>query len=245
VTFEDRIRIETPEGVDLELTLAGLGSRVGAGTIDLLIKLAADMVLLLLFAVVLSQTSGALAATGIGVLVFAAFLVEFGYDVAFEVLGGGRTIGKRSLGTRVMRKGGAPVDFRSSVVRNLLRLVDGPLTGYMLGVVMVLVSKSNQRLGDIVAGTIVVRDRAPAALPTDVEYHYASGDPMPWDVGRVDREVLAMLRGFLMRRETLDPAMRARLATQLYARVRPMVGGVAENLGPEPFIEEVVRLKSQ
>src|SRR5439155_25450337 len=97
-----------------------------------------------------------------------------------------------------------------------------------LGLFMILLPSRNQRLGDLVAGTVVVRDRTPAALPTDVLYVFSSGDLPAWDVGGVDRDVTTTLRGFLMRRSSLDPTVRARIAAELYARVRPMVGGVSE-----------------
>ncbi len=245
MSFEDRIRIETPEGVDLELTLAGLGSRLGAATLDQLIKTAGNLAVLLVMLLALSSTDGAFGAVLFGFMLVVFFLIEFGYDVAFEVFGGGKTIGKRALGTRVVRTSGASVDFKSSAVRNLLRLVDGPMTFYALGTFMILFTKRNQRLGDLAAGTVVVRDRMPAPLPTDVLYEYASGDLHAWDVGRVDREAVNMLRGFLMRRDGLDPVVRLRIAQQIHDRVRPMVGGVAEEMSPEAFIEEVVRLKSQ
>src|SRR4051794_13437734 len=151
MTYEDRIHIATPEGVDLELTLAGLGSRVGGAVIDAAIKGITLLVLGILLAVVGAFTSGALTAVGVGVLIVFAFGVEFGYDIAFEVLGGGKTLGKRALGTKVMRASGAAVDLRSSAIRNLLRLVDGQLTGYICGTLMILLSSKNQRLGDVAA----------------------------------------------------------------------------------------------
>src|SRR5438067_10718426 len=108
MSFDDRLRIETPEGVDLELTLAGLGSRIGGGAIDYAIKVTGVVLVSVLIGVVLSGLRGEIGALGIGILIVVAFLIDFGYDVAFEVLGGGKTLGKRALGTGVLRDTGAP-----------------------------------------------------------------------------------------------------------------------------------------
>jgi len=244
MSFEDQLHIATPEGVDLELTLAGLGSRIAAAVLDQLIKSVASIGLLLLFALFASTIRGIAVAIAAGVLIFSVFALQFAYDVLFEVLGGGKTVGKRAAGTRVILASGAPVDFRSSTIRNLLRLVDSTLTGNVLGVVMILATSKHQRLGDLAAGTVVIRDRVGAARVAPIEFVFASGEPRRWDVGRVDRDVTATLRTFLTRREALAPQVRYRIARELYERVRPIVGGIGEQVEPEEFIEEVVRLKS-
>src|SRR5206468_11279553 len=98
-------------------------------------------------------------------LFVAGFLVYFGYDVAFETLASGRTPGKRAAGLRVVRLGGEPVGFVASAVRNLGRLVDmQPGLLYAVGAATILFSRHNQRLGDLAAGTLVVRERR-APLP--------------------------------------------------------------------------------
>jgi len=241
MSLEDQLHISTPEGVDVELTLAGLGSRLGGAILDQLIKFGVELLLFLAFFAFASATSGAMTAVVAGVLVVAAFLITFGYDVLFEVLGSGKTIGKRAIGTRVLRADGSVVDFRSSAIRNLLRIVDNFL---VVGIVLILATPRHQRLGDIAAGTIVVRDRLSVPPSTTIHYAFSSGTPHPWDVGGVDRDVIATLRNFLVRRDTLTAPVRGRIARQLYERVRPMVGGVAEDMSPEAFIEEVVRIKS-
>ena len=244
MSFEDQLHISTPEGVDLELTRAGLGSRIAAGALDQAIKLSVIALLFFLYFALSSLISGVASAIAAGVLVIFVFVFNIGYDVLFEVLGSGRTLGKRALGTRVIRADGSPVDFRSSVIRNLIRIVDAQPPGIVIGVLLILFTPRDQRLGDIAAGTVVVRERQPALPATAVDYIFSSGELRPWDVGAVDRDVVATLRNFLARRATLAPAARNRIATGLYERIRPMVGGVAEEMIPEAFLEEVVRLKS-
>src|SRR5438270_17908 len=107
--YEDRITISTPEGVEIELVLAGLGSRIAAAVLDGAIKIAIDLALFAVIGVVSAIThAGDLLL--IGVMIPMLFVVEIGYDIAFETLASGRTPGKRTAGTRVVRVGGHPVD---------------------------------------------------------------------------------------------------------------------------------------
>jgi uncharacterized RDD family membrane protein YckC len=171
VAYEDRITIPTPEGVSLELTLAGLGSRAIAGALDLIFKGLLLVCLLVLLLAVLGL-DGAL------VNIPVAALGMLLYDVGFETLGGGRTLGKRMSGLRVVRSSGRPVDVTASVIRNSMRLIDGMALSYLPTIVSILVTKRNQRLGDLAADTVVIRDRR----PIDRVQHAAStaapaGDP--------------------------------------------------------------------
>lgn len=244
MTYDDRIRIETPEGVDLELTLAGLGSRMGSAILDALVRGVLYIVLTILAGA--GSTSSPDVAGLIGAFLLALiFLIEVGYDIAFETLGSGRTIGKRAAGLRVLRSDGSPVDFRSSAVRNLLRLIDGPGTAYIAGTISILMTSRNQRVGDLAAGTIVVRDRLGQSQATDVNYIYArENESVTLDATALTMEELATLRRFLERRTQLAPAARMRLAIELADRLRWKVAGVPEFTNPEHLIEEVVRAKS-
>lgn len=228
--LDDRVAIATPEGVDLELTLAGLGSRAIAGGIDLAIKGA----LIGLLAIAL-LTTGVL---GLTLLVPVIAIVLMGYDIAFETLAQGRTPGKRMNGLRVVREGGSPVDVTSSAIRNVLRLVDGLPLSYAPTIVSIAVTRRNQRPGDLVAGTLVIRERLAA---TGVESTDPGPEPPPleevgWDVSAVGADQMAMVRSFLARRDGLRPEARARLAEQLAAGLRPCVGGAAEE-DAEAFLQ--------
>jgi len=232
--------IATPEGVELELTLAGLGSRFIAGVIDQLAKLG------LIGALALALLGAG--DVGIAVFVPAAAIVLFAYDVAFELLWHGRTPGKRWTGLRVVRGGGAPVDARASAVRNLLRLVDGWPLSYLPTIVTILVTRRNQRLGDLAADTVVVRERragaaaAPAPAPSAASALATATAGPPWDVSAVGAEDLATLRTFLERRHALDPRARARVAGRLAAALRERVAG-ADEPDPERFLEGVAAAK--
>ena len=262
LSYEDRITISTPEGVALEVPLAGLGSRFVAALVDGIIKGA--VILAALAGVValgatsapgaVAQPTGDFALVGLALFFVFVFLVNFGYDVLFETLASGRTPGKRWTGLRVVRLDGGPVTFTTSAVRNLLRLVDG-LLGYAVGVVVILVSSRNQRLGDLAAGTLVVRERRAPERRRDREASVvappssAATGPTPaelviWDVSSVTADDLVTVRSFLERRTELTAEARARLAGDFARRLRPKVGGAPDDLPPEAFLEQLAAAKA-
>ena len=231
--YEDHLTLATPEGVSLDLTLAGLGSRAIAGCIDLVLK--ALLVGLLL--IVLLALMGIAAAFAIVPAIGMTMLV---YDVLFETLAGGRTPGKRMSGLRGVRASGRPVDLTASVIRNALRLLDGLPLSYLPTIVSILLTRRNQRPGDLAADTVVIRDRreldraalgAAATLTVDGAHGGAT-----WDVSAVPAEDLATVRAFLERRDGLARDARMRLAAQLDRALRPRVGG-ADEPDPERFLE--------
>jgi uncharacterized RDD family membrane protein YckC len=238
--FDDRLTIATPEGVSLDLLLAGLGSRFIGAIVDVVVQLA---LLVALYAVFSATTSNGFV---LAIFSIVAFLVLFGYDVLFEVANAGRTPGKLVAGLRVLRHDGRSVDFVTSAVRNLLRIVDFLPSLYVVGVVMIVATRDHQRLGDLAAGTIVVRERRavtqavplpPPALAPDAPY-------LTWDVSAVTPDEVATVRSFLERRTTITPAARAQLAWELSARLRGKVGGPHDQWPPEPFLEAIVAAKS-
>ena len=262
VSYEDRISIATPEGVDLDVTLAGIGSRFVAALIDSLIQAAILIAVSFLAALAAGGAGvddfdgGLLAGVALALLLVVFFLVFFGYPVAFETWASGRTPGKRWTGLRVVRSGGAPVSFLPSAVRNLLRLVDFLPTAYGVGLVAMLANDRNQRLGDLAAGTLVIRERralrlaASASSPTSSETQAPSAwapvraDWATWDLSAVSGEDLGTVRRFLERRPYLTPEARSRLAFDLATRLRAKVTGPSEDLHPEVFLDELAAAKS-
>ncbi|MGI8683619.1 MAG: RDD family protein [Acidimicrobiales bacterium] len=247
MSYEDRISIATPEGVDLELVLAGVGSRCVARLLDQLLQTAVIVAVVVGAGVVGGSLEGDGGSAGgllTAVLVIALFVVQFGYDVLFETLASGRSPGKRWTGLRVVRIDGAPVGFVTSAVRNLLRLIDFLPGVYGVAMVAVLVSPRNQRLGDMAAGTLVVREKRvapqPAAWPSAVAY----GDHTGWDVSAVTPDEVATVRRFLDRRAGLAAAARERLARDLASRLRPKVAGPPDRVEPEAFLEALVAAKA-
>ena len=240
--YEDRVRIATPEGVDVELTLAGIGSRFIAASLDLLIQ--GSILLAAAFALGVIGDGGGGAGVAIYSIVF--FLVFFGYDVLFEVRSRGRTPGKRWTGLRVVRSGGQPITFVPSCVRNVMRLVDILPALYAIGMLSIFVTSRNQRLGDLAADTLVVRDR-PGGLrarsgPETVAT--ARGSEHGWDVSAVSAQDVGTVRQFLERRGGLETGARAELAGELARRLRPLVAGAPEQLAAEEFLERLAVAKA-
>ena len=233
--------IETPEGVTLTVPLAGVGSRFVGATIDSLIQfglLGAGAVVFLYW--------GAAGAASEGAFALVAFLVFFVYDVAFEVLAGGRTPGKRWTGLRVVRAGGQPVGFVASAIRNLLRPIDFLPSLYLVGIASVLVTKRNQRLGDLAAGTVVARAprRAQPApfRPAQQAAPVTAAAYTAWDVSAVTAEEVGTVRAFLERRHSLELGARNQIAATMAERLRPRVAG-APDLSDEAFLEQLVLVK--
>lgn len=239
--LDDRITVATPEGLELQLQLAGLGSRFIAGATDVIIQVA--LVGILALVVGLSHASGGL---GIAVFVIGAFLIVFFYPVFFEVWARGATPGKRACHLRVIRDSGAPVDLPASAIRNIVRLLDGPLLLYLPTIIWIAVTRRHQRPGDIAAGTLVVREQATARksrrrqAPTEPS---ASQVPSDWDASAVTAEETAAVRRFLERRDSLAAQPRAELAQRLAQGLRTKVTAAPQHLSPERFLEELERVK--
>ena len=238
---QETMRIATPEGVSLELSLAGLGSRFVALLADTLLQGVA--LGLLIVALVVADTGGFAFEAIVALAVFALLFV---YPVAFELAAGGRTPGKRWSSLRVVCDDGSPLTFRSSALRNVLRLVDILPGLYLVGAIAIFATRANQRLGDLAAGTLVVREpRASAVVAQAAEpVEPAEPDELPaWDVSGLRDAELAALRRFLERRTALDAVPRNLLARDLATRLRPSVGGVGTDLAPERFLELIAALR--
>ena len=234
--YEDRRTIATPEGVQLALPLAGLGTRFMATTIDLTLGFSIATV----FTLAAAALIGGVAAAIVSAASFLAVVV--GYNVVFEVAGGGRTLGHRAAGLRVVTDSGAPVGLRASLIRNTIRIVELALF-YLPAVISILVTKNNQRPGDLAAGTLVIREvqapRYEAPKPTVPPAQFAS-----WDVTGLSEQEVAAVRTFLDRRHTFAPGARAALAADLAAKLRPRVPGVRSGLHDEQFLEYLAAAKS-
>ena len=164
------------------------------------------------------------------------------YYPLFEWLWGGRTPGKRAQRIRVVRTNGQPAGFPAIMVRNLVRIVEVLLFPF-IAVICMLVTRRAQRLGDLAAGTMVIRERSmPAPQALDLQ----GGDErrLPGlDTSRLTEREYGLIRSFLSRRETLDPAARAQLARRLVESVRNHVvgGGAHVGLDDERLLEAVAQ----
>lgn len=158
----DQLNIDTPELVAIELPLAGIGSRFIAIVVDYLIWGFVFFVLGVVAAIIIPALhffGGVSANWAIGIFVVIVFLLQWGYFALFEAFGNGRTPGKRVARIRVIHQSGRGINFVEALARNLVRFVDYLPGFYAVGIVAIFLSRRNQRLGDMVAGTLVVRDR--------------------------------------------------------------------------------------
>jgi uncharacterized RDD family membrane protein YckC len=240
VTLDNRLTIATPEGLEVDLVLAGLGSRFIARLLDSLIQLG----IIIALAIVHGTLGNGWVTSAVIVMYFATVLV---YDILFEVFGSGRTPGKRVARLRVVRDGGRPVGFGASLIRNVLRLIDFLPTMYFVGAVTIVATDNNQRLGDLAAGTFVVRERDARTEGGGWETWSRATVPLAdvsdWDVSAVSPAEVAAIRTFLDRRLTLAPDARARFAYELAHRLATKVSGVPAGVHPEYVLEGVLVAK--
>lgn len=208
--------VVTPEAVVLEFETASIPSRALAQLVDLVVRIGLFYGLAL-FASLVGLAAGSSAV--VVILIVGSFLILFGYPVLFESRGQGRTIGKRMLGLRVVTVEGAPVGFRHSAIRSMVAVVDfliPPIA--VVATVSVLLTPRSQRLGDLFAGTIVLRERTGAAFPVPVSFpplQGYDGYARSLDVGGITPGQYGVIRSFLLRVGQLSPEARAHIGTRL------------------------------
>lgn len=236
------VTVVTPENIPLTLELAGLGSRFGALLVDLLVQTLVSLILLIGGAVVIGVTDMSLPSAGsvltnglIAAGILAFFVIWFGYFIFFETLWNGQTPGKKVFGLRVVRDGGYPVDVFSIAARNLVRIADFLPGNYGVGALVVFFQPQYKRLGDLAAGTLVVKERPARALgahavsrrPTFGDQRLPPGVHHPLDV--LSQPELDLLRRFALRRWQMAPDDAERLA---YRLVVPLVARLNLTFAP-------------
>ncbi|MCG9133329.1 RDD family protein [Candidatus Poribacteria bacterium] len=251
--MNEQLSIETPEQIDLSFQKAGIGSRFYAALID--------TGLLALIALIgyyvnrnfireLGDTLGNWLGAFGGVIVFALF---WGYYMVSEVTTNGQSLGKRALGLRVIKEGGYPIGFADSAIRNLVRLVDFLPFFYGAGLLAMLINKDWRRLGDLAAGTLVVKtaptDRGltgthskgvPAVyIPPQETFTYSA-----WIRPELVTETeLRVIREYLGRRGMLPKSRRSELARTIASPIVEKMGGRG-SISYDKFLEEVYSLKT-
>jgi len=232
--------IVTPEAVLLEFPTAGLGSRSLAFLVDLAIRG------VLLWALFLVAEAGGVALDETAAVVLAiagTFALLFVYPAVLEATWNGRTPGKAAFGLRVVTVEGAPVRARHAAVRSALGIVDFLLGAGTVAVLCALATRQSQRLGDLAAGTIVVRERRVRSDARPVAF----APPPGWapyvaalDVSRLRPDAAVLVRAFLLRVHELDRDVRTERAADLAGRVAVALGvPVPPGTDPEAFLVAV------
>jgi uncharacterized RDD family membrane protein YckC len=222
--LDDVATVETPEQIELELPLAGVGSRAVAYLLDFLIQLIPVVIAMVLLVVALSLDLG-LKGSADGIMrgrvplvaaaVFSAvlFATNFLYFTIWDLAARGQSPGKRALKLRVVRDGGLAIDARSSLIRNLVRTVDMLPGFYVVGLVSVFWSRAHKRIGDLAAGTLVIRDEGAAVGELSVILGPAPSVLAPASaLSAADR---GLVHDYLERRHGLASATRDRLDRQI------------------------------
>jgi uncharacterized RDD family membrane protein YckC len=254
------ITIVTPENVEIRYELAGIGSRAQAAMVDGLIQL--------LVLVIVAYVVGLLSGLGLklpsglspwlaGAAIILLFGFFWGYSIFFETRWSGQTPGKRWLRLRVIKDGGYPIDFRAAMIRNLMRYVDWLPSFYAVGLISIFFSRDYKRLGDFVAGTLVVQEAmgrrgdgatgrkrdTPSSLPVTPSpvLPVAPGGLPPFEVARVTRAEYQAVRHYLDRRASLPEPTRDRLAQRLAAPLSARLQWLDAEppADPQAFLETV------
>lgn len=255
---EDVLIIETPERVPLHFALASIGNRFLACAIDHAIQVLAIILMIIGFTVIANYSALGEQLSNApkwvkAVLIVVVFLIFSGYFAFFEWIWNGQTPGKRLLKLRVIREDGRPVTFWEAAVRNLLRTFDMmPAPFYSIGLISVFLSLSDQRVGDMVAGTVVVRERE-AEAPAFAQVFASSVSDLALrrsfrpveftaTVNALTESEIEVVETFLRRRWDLSEVARQwmawRVALPLMYKLRP-VYDLAE-FTYEGFLEELL-----
>jgi uncharacterized RDD family membrane protein YckC len=168
-------------------------------------------------------------------IVTVLFLVFFGYFILFEGFWNGQTPGKKLLGIRVVRDGGYPIDLGGSFIRNLVRIGEVALAFYAISAIASLFSSENKRLGDMAAGTIVVRDSRAQSLAAIVE----GANAETHRIALLSDDEHALIARFIARRSSMADQYRRALASQIADRVRKRVSSDLQRLDDEELLERL------
>jgi uncharacterized RDD family membrane protein YckC len=229
---DDQLQIDTPEQIALELPLAGIGSRFLGLVIDTLIQ----FVLYIIGAFAVGFSAALAGAVGIGrylrwipvswapaIAILFMFSVYWGYFAFFEIIWKGQTPGKRLAKIRVIKESGRPINAYEAIARNLLRAIDGLPGMYGVGIVCMMLNSQNRRLGDYVAGTVVVHDKRTEEVKPDWNTVMEPAVANP-QLSFVTSEELVLIETYLHRRVDMDLILRDQVAYKIASRITEKTG---------------------
>jgi uncharacterized RDD family membrane protein YckC len=241
----EQLEIGTPEQIALELPLAGIGSRFLALAIDTLIQVALYILTAIVFVIMLplgfSMFNFLPRLIGPALAIFILFAIYWGYFAIFEILWKGQTPGKRFAGIRVIKESGRPINAFEAVGRNLMRAVDVLPGIYGVGLVCMMLNRQSRRLGDFVAGTVVVHEKPSEDVRPSWNTSTESSSSTP-ALGQMTAEELVLIETYLSRRWELDPEVRLRTAIQIADRIKAKTGWESQDRQHvDDFLEEAAR----
>jgi len=241
----DKLTIDTPEQIAIEFPLAGIGSRFLAIAFDSLLQLIGYFVLLLIAAFVLGGELRRLWPSAwnwsAAVFTLVVFCLYWGYYAFFETIWKGQTPGKRHAGIRVIKDTGRSITGFEALARNLLRVIDQFPGIYAVGCVTMFLNKRSKRLGDFVAGTVVVHEKKEEAA--EPFFNLQPGAQLPvYPVAKLSTTELALIETFLARRLDLSPEVRTATAQRIAERIAQKLElPVRPQPDNEDFLEAVAK----
>lgn len=239
----DKLTIETPEQVHLEFVLAGLGSRFMAILLDSLIQIAGFVVLFILGSIFLAFHVFAAGTSNwaIALWILFFFCIYWGYFAVFEVVWKGQTPGKRWAGIRVIKDSGRPINTFEAISRNLLRAVDSLPAGYAAGVVTMLLNRRNRRLGDFVAGTLVVHESSDRE--SSIFFNTPQNSASVPQAAQLTLQQAELIEAFLARRLDIPETVRRQNAQKIADMMATSLAIPAESrpADNENFLEILVK----
>lgn len=244
---QDQVAVKTPEFVSLNFKLAGLGSRAGAMIIDQLLLLIGNIVILLVFYFMADATLDiGQVMYLVALIIISVFVLRWGYFWVSEYFFSGRTVGKKVVGIRVIQENGHRITLLSSIIRNLLRIIDTLPTAYLIGIIMVFFHKQHKRLGDIMAGTIVIYERETKKKKTPLEKVIESRgiteSDVPFDISAIKSlgmKEWKLLKTYSERLPQLDAIDRIEPTKRVAAILLPKVDVHPENK-TSPELEDIL-----
>jgi uncharacterized RDD family membrane protein YckC len=223
-----RLEVETPDHVVLRYDLAGAGNRGFAAVVDFLLASIIAFTANTILSWVGAFNQASFLVLG-GITLIVTLVLIWAYFILLEWLWNGQTIGKRAYRLRVINEDGSPAQFTAVLIRNLLRLVDFLPAFYGLGVLVIVLSPKSQRLGDLAAGTYVVRAPRPQVDWFSLRTVTPLGAGLTAETRRMPGEAQRLVREFVARESQLAPTERARIAAVIAAKLRTYT---IEDLGP-------------
>jgi uncharacterized RDD family membrane protein YckC len=246
----DELVVATPELVTFGYQLAGPGSRFLAQLVDFPLQVAA-LVAAIFGGIALGGVIHDVNLALVAALIL-GFIVVWGYFPISEAVWSGKTLGKYAFGLRVVGDQGEPIQVSQALIRNLVRIVDFLPFFYGIGIIALFWNGQGKRLGDLAAGTVVVRERAPVRLEQlraiSAATSAAAGRPAPGEAAALrtlDPELRQFVLAYAARRPQLDPWRRWVLATRAEPALRRAMAEVVNAQGPLGALDQLADIASQ
>ncbi|MBM7619182.1 putative RDD family membrane protein YckC [Bacillus tianshenii] len=242
----EQLDIKTPEYVSLQFQSAGLGSRAAAFIIDQIILLIVNILIIIGLLFMINGTfmdffSADMPSYLIAGAIILIFIIRWAYFFAFEYFSGGSTLGKKMVGIRVIQENGHSITLLSSLLRNLLRIIDSLPMNYLVGMLMIFFHSKHKRLGDLVAGTIVVHERRKkkmklTPIEKEIQKRGLSRENLvlnDYDLRRFNEKDWKLMKTYSNRFLQLSVDDRILLTRQVAEIVSPKLGMPVEDKGYE------------